>query len=382
VGIRRPNRQIEVFDISLMAVVTKAMGAFLVIMLLLMPYYRGGPVYSEPMSKLRDQLEEVKKKLEDVEQNVRRFTDDPEELKRQVGMLLKRLDEAKVRVTELQRQLDQAWAQTERLEGEVTQLQALRQQLESERDALAAQKDMLERENVALKAQLQAAERDIASMRDIDQYKMLTPNFSVVVHTKIDYACVAQKSLQALTAGKLPVALAVFQISREVSAPTEEAQKSFAKLRAQPSSLGEIASNANSGFAMNANLYRGTLPFKNQMTLIESQQLYAFHGASVYFTVEGLKLDLKQFACPIEIRLMIFAGAFSQWIRLPDLVLPDVVEQANRDGPPTRQLLLAVIDATAITRGEAVVHPATDEDVKQLKDKFKLDAFIAAPSTR
>ena len=36
-AMHRPARQIEVFDISLMAVVTKAMGAFLVIMILLMP---------------------------------------------------------------------------------------------------------------------------------------------------------------------------------------------------------------------------------------------------------------------------------------------------------------------------------------------------------
>jgi len=38
-GLRPANRSIETFDISLMAVVTKAMGAFLVLMLLLVPSY-------------------------------------------------------------------------------------------------------------------------------------------------------------------------------------------------------------------------------------------------------------------------------------------------------------------------------------------------------
>ena len=36
-AFHKPARQIEVFDISLMAVVTKAMGAFLVLTVLLLP---------------------------------------------------------------------------------------------------------------------------------------------------------------------------------------------------------------------------------------------------------------------------------------------------------------------------------------------------------
>jgi hypothetical protein len=42
-GLRPANRSIETFDISLMAVVTKAMGAFLVLMLLLVPSYVAMP---------------------------------------------------------------------------------------------------------------------------------------------------------------------------------------------------------------------------------------------------------------------------------------------------------------------------------------------------
>ena len=51
--MKRPHRSIETFDISLMAVVTKAMGAFLVLMLLLMPYYRSGPIGQQEVQRPR-----------------------------------------------------------------------------------------------------------------------------------------------------------------------------------------------------------------------------------------------------------------------------------------------------------------------------------------
>ena len=49
-GLRRANRAIETFDISLMAVVTKAMGAFLVLMLLLVPSYVAMPAMQRQLA--------------------------------------------------------------------------------------------------------------------------------------------------------------------------------------------------------------------------------------------------------------------------------------------------------------------------------------------
>ena len=48
--LRRANRAIETFDISLMAVVTKAMGAFLVLMLLLVPSYVAMPAMQRQLA--------------------------------------------------------------------------------------------------------------------------------------------------------------------------------------------------------------------------------------------------------------------------------------------------------------------------------------------
>lgn len=61
-GFRRPNRQIEVFDISLIAVVTKAMGAFLLVMLL-MPYYSSYPAYQFLAANLGWQLQDLKNQI-------------------------------------------------------------------------------------------------------------------------------------------------------------------------------------------------------------------------------------------------------------------------------------------------------------------------------
>lgn len=61
--MRRPNRSIETFDISLMAVVTKAMGAFLVMMLLLLPYYS-----SSPLGK--DEAQDLAKKVQDADAKI------------------------------------------------------------------------------------------------------------------------------------------------------------------------------------------------------------------------------------------------------------------------------------------------------------------------
>ena len=64
--MRRSNRNIETFDISLMAVVTKAMGAFLVLMLLLMPYYSSGPIGQQAAADLAKKVEQADLKIREV----------------------------------------------------------------------------------------------------------------------------------------------------------------------------------------------------------------------------------------------------------------------------------------------------------------------------
>ena len=93
-GFHRPARQIEVFDISLMAVVTKAMGAFLVIMILLMPYYVSDPDVSATSSRARDELKEARKEMEAMARAMADSPSTPEAMRKALQEMEHSLEEA------------------------------------------------------------------------------------------------------------------------------------------------------------------------------------------------------------------------------------------------------------------------------------------------
>lgn len=115
--MRTPHRSIETFDISLMAVVTKAMGAFLVLMLLLVPYYTpGGPGQVEI---LQQQLEEAQHKVDDLAKRVAEQPNahDAAELQRQLA-------EHRALVQQLQGQLNKATDEATKFEEENSKLKS------------------------------------------------------------------------------------------------------------------------------------------------------------------------------------------------------------------------------------------------------------------
>lgn len=140
--MRRPHRSIEVFDISLMAVVTKAMGAFLVLMLLLMPYYSSGPVGREESEKLAKNVEDADKRIRDVLAKL--TTAGPEELRTDLESTLQELKEPQALAAELKQSLDKLSAQVQRLEDQNAALTEQVKQPNKERDALKAQVAELE----------------------------------------------------------------------------------------------------------------------------------------------------------------------------------------------------------------------------------------------
>lgn len=130
--MRRPNRSIEVFDISLMAVVTKAMGAFLVLMLLLMPYYSSGPIGAETAAELARRLDEAEKKLKSLSEQAGQFSDDPERLRKLLEEARKELEAAQQSLARLERDNDALNAQVKRLEERAKDLEAERDKLQRE----------------------------------------------------------------------------------------------------------------------------------------------------------------------------------------------------------------------------------------------------------
>lgn len=66
--MRRPRRTIETFDIALMAVVTKAMGAFLVLMLIMLPSYNKVPGMQTEVHDADAALQRLTKRIEALQE--------------------------------------------------------------------------------------------------------------------------------------------------------------------------------------------------------------------------------------------------------------------------------------------------------------------------
>jgi hypothetical protein len=135
--MKRSNRSIEVFDISLMAVVTKAMGAFLVLMLLLMPYYSSGPLGGTTIGDLNDEIDALDKQIQTFSADVAKKK--PDELKKTIDELLARLKKARELIDLLKRQTDALNAQVARLEDLNKDLTAQIEAITKERDELKAE---------------------------------------------------------------------------------------------------------------------------------------------------------------------------------------------------------------------------------------------------
>ena len=64
--MRRIRRETGTGEIAMMAVITKAMGAFLVIMILLLPYYTGDPEGEQTAAATNKHIDDAKKKAKEV----------------------------------------------------------------------------------------------------------------------------------------------------------------------------------------------------------------------------------------------------------------------------------------------------------------------------
>lgn len=118
--MRRPHRSIEVFDISLMAVVTKAMGAFLVLMLLLIPYYSSGSLGDQAAADVAKQLAEAEQQLKALSSKLNGMN--PQAIAQALQQAQQHLAEANRNLSALKRANDALNAQAQRLDSENTGL--------------------------------------------------------------------------------------------------------------------------------------------------------------------------------------------------------------------------------------------------------------------
>jgi FtsZ-binding cell division protein ZapB len=173
--MRRPHRTIETFDISLMAVVTKAMGAFLVLMLLLLPYYTPEPREDDATELLRQlkamnaRLDEVSKQLGDPDKGVA-------ELRKDLGKVSVDSTLRAQVLAKLEGLIHKAFSEVRRLESEVADLKKENQQLRAENQDLKDLKQRLEAENKDLKDQIDALNKRIAELEaELEKLRKLKP---------------------------------------------------------------------------------------------------------------------------------------------------------------------------------------------------------------
>jgi predicted nucleic acid-binding Zn-ribbon protein len=154
--MRRPHRSIETFDISLMAVVTKAMGAFLVLMLLLMPYYS-----SSPLGK--DEAQDLARKVQGADAKIKGVLDrlGDKELSKDLMSAREELGSGQQLINQLKRYVDQFSAQVARLEEKIVTLTAELDQLKKDKSTLSARVAELEKENAVLKPENEKLKAEI-----------------------------------------------------------------------------------------------------------------------------------------------------------------------------------------------------------------------------
>ena len=133
----RREREINIFNIAFLDVITGAMGAFVLLVVLLAPYVK--KAQETPQQQQQQQEEDVQKTLDRAEQNMQQAdqamqTDDVEKLKRLLAQARADLAEARKELDALQQELAQAQQRLQQAEAENEDLRKRLQQAIAEAD--------------------------------------------------------------------------------------------------------------------------------------------------------------------------------------------------------------------------------------------------------
>lgn len=133
--MKRRRHQSDTSEVALMAVMTKAMGAFLILMVFAMQYYIPDFTAEQIAAIVNRSIGSVRKDLAGAVDRIKKgdFTkQDLEALQREIEVALAKLSQAESDITRLQTRLDQSVSQLRRVEGERARLEAEAQELKAE----------------------------------------------------------------------------------------------------------------------------------------------------------------------------------------------------------------------------------------------------------
>jgi len=147
--MRAKNREINIFNMSLLDILTGMLGAFLFLMLGLLPYYakvsKNKDVNPEELRQLkeenknlRDQTELQKKQIADLQKQL----DDLQKIVKQAAggpMTADQIQQLMNQMTQLRQQLQAAQDQAQQLQGQLTQAQQQLDQTDKEKNFWKAQ---------------------------------------------------------------------------------------------------------------------------------------------------------------------------------------------------------------------------------------------------
>ena len=108
------NREINIFNLSMLDVISGALGAFLIIMIVLFPYYKKDPVdCRRRMAELTEQLNESKQRAEAAQAEAERTREQLEAAQRRLAELTEQLNESEQRAEAAQAEAERTREQLE-----------------------------------------------------------------------------------------------------------------------------------------------------------------------------------------------------------------------------------------------------------------------------
>jgi hypothetical protein len=170
-ALGRARRQIQVFDIAIVAVVTKVLGAFIVLVVILLPYYKSDLSNKGAVDVLRDRLRDARSTIERAE---KALDSDPGAVAGLIDRAGTSITGAEAYLEALRDKLDHAKAHIDRLEEreKKRELEPAEEELSKAREEISRlreERDRLEEANKSLRAESAEMKTADASLRREDE---------------------------------------------------------------------------------------------------------------------------------------------------------------------------------------------------------------------
>jgi hypothetical protein len=120
--MRRRSRDIQIFNLSMMDVITGAMGAFLIVMVVLARYYESDPGNRQKVDALKAELAEARDRLRDIDLAFQRTGQTSGDVTQALNRARRNLNAAERDLEKLREQLDQAKQELERKDKTIREL--------------------------------------------------------------------------------------------------------------------------------------------------------------------------------------------------------------------------------------------------------------------